>query len=98
MLCPVHKKSSKLALLNEEGTGTLCWLCEANRVNEVLRSRLAILEETLREYADKANWQSAGTYKGEPSGVYLWNGWMRGIEGDPWAIAREGLKKMEEIK
>lgn len=88
--------SSNCANHRVAGNGR-CPICMEEKIQS-LRSRLTIAMDALREYANKANWQSAGSYKGEPSGVYLWNGWMRGIEGDPWTIAREGLKRMEEVK
>lgn len=89
MLCPVHKKSSKLALLNEEGTGTLCWLCEANRENDLLRTALErILVEidnsplTDTERAIMEIVQEA--LKERKTKPHVWIVWRQATERDRW--------------
>jgi hypothetical protein len=68
---------------------TSTWACTGCIEKDAELSRL---RGALEKYADVSNWQSAGTYHGKESGVYLWNGWLHGIEDKPWEIAIEALK------
>jgi hypothetical protein len=63
-----------------------------------LISQLDAAKKGLNLFANVMNWQSAGTYKGEASGVYIWNGWLHGIKGDPFELATETLAEMEKLK
>jgi hypothetical protein len=65
---------------------------------ESLTCQLETAKTGLNLFADVTNWQLAGTYKGEASGVYIWNGWLSGIKGNPFEIAAETLVEMERIK